>query len=222
MLRSLHISMALSGLLAGMCLAPANAQTLFLDPPRQHISNRPFAGPETMILNLMVDGGIDRAVSWGTSLSLGNDVTSPLEFVPFAGTSSPFRSTQAFFDTDFSLPFNTGDYTLNLFYLNLTPGAELGLTGTVTLGQVQVRVNSEPGYPGDADYGATVNVADLDIPSDGSAVQDSDGNNLLHSVNGASITSRPPTPEPASWLTPTFGIIGYLLLRRRTRRAAHA
>jgi len=199
------------------------AQTLYLDPPRQHLNNRPYSGVETLTLNLMVDFGIQDAVAWGTSISLGN--TSILEFVPdFGGAGIPFRSTQSFFDTDFSDYSDAGigdnDAILHLNFVNFAdPTATLGQAGQVVLGQFQVRVKGEPGYPGEAGFGGLVDLSTLGIPPFGSAVQDFDGNNLLILASGASITSRPATPEPSAWLTLLVGTgMGAYVLRRKANK----
>ncbi len=202
--------------LGAIFLPSVQAQTLYLDPPRQHIANRPYNGVETLTLSLMVDFGIQDSVAWGTTLTLDN--TSILEFVPdFGGVGVPFRSTQSFFDTDFS------DYSNSILHLNFAnfadPLATLGQAGQVMLGQFQVRVKGEPGYPGNTGYGGSVTLGELGIPPFGSAVQDMDGNNLLILASGALITSRPPTPEPSAWLTFFVGTgMGMLVLRRKANK----
>ena len=204
-------------------ISEVKSQTLLIDPPRKHLDNRPFNGIETHTISLMVDFGIERAVAWGTDITLAN--TSILEFVPdFGGTGVPFKSTQSFFETDFSdysdAPIGDGDAILHLNYMNFSdPTSVFGKTGLVTLGQFQVRVKGEPNYPEGANFGGLISLSGLDIPPDGSAVQDSDGNNLLLAVNNGVITSRPPTPEPSAWLTILSGVgIGTLMLRRKQRR----
>jgi hypothetical protein len=224
---------ALAGIGLGAALtstAAVQAQTLFLDPPRRHLTNRPYNGVETLTINLMVDFGIERAVGWGTDIALGN--TQYIEFVPdFGGAGKPFLSTQSFFDTDFSDYSDAGigdnDAILHLTFVNFAdPSATFGNSGRVTLGQFQVRIKGEPGYP---DFNlvndpnapfwrdTSITLSPLGIPPDGSAVQDIDGNNLLVAASGAVITSRPPTPEPAAWLTMAMGVGGMLFLRRRAR-----
>jgi hypothetical protein len=216
-------------LLAGCPAQNAGAQTLYIDPPRTHVSTRPFTPGEILTLDLVVDGGIRTAVSWGTDLTIAD--TGTLQFVPdYGGTNRPFKSLQPFFNTDLSAPYTAGSAMLNLDFLNFTPGATLGLDGPVTLGKFQVKVLKEPGFPpGDAppngpDFwnNAVIALDSLEIPPFGSAVQDADGNNLLTAEFGTTITSRPPSPEPAGWLAMTCGIgSGLMLLRRRhTRKPA--
>jgi hypothetical protein len=216
----MYAFLALGGLCALSIRKDAQAQTLYLDPPRQHIVNRPFNGAETLTLSLMVDFGIEDAVAWGTDITLAD--TSTLEFVPdFGGPGKPFKSTQPFFDTDFSdysdADSGDGDAILHLNFLNFAdPSATFGQAGQVMLGQFQVKVKQEPGYPGDPNFGGAILLSDLGSPPFGSAVEDMDGNNLLISVGDAAITSRPSTPEPSSWITMLFGTgLGALLLRRR-------
>jgi hypothetical protein len=210
-------------LLTLMSAKDVQSQTLSIDPPRQHIANRPFNGVETLTLNLVVDFGIQDAVAWGTDITLAD--TATLEFVPdFGGAGTPFKSTQPFFDTDFSdysdAGVGDGDAILHLNFLNFAdPDATFGQAGRVTLGQFQVRVKQEPNYPGDANFGGAILLSDLGSPPFGTAVQDMDGNNLLISVGSAAITSRPPTPEPSAWLTMLLGTsIGALLLRRKAAK----
>jgi hypothetical protein len=195
----------------------SGAQSLFINPPRQHIANRPWNGVETLTLNLVVDSGIASSVAWGTTIALAD--TNTLQFVQdFGGADKPFRSLQPFFDTDLSDPYAANSGTLSLFYTNLTPGATLDREGFVTLGQFQVRVLREPNYPDDIPFGGRINLAALEAPPFGSAVLDELGNNLIVGVSGASVTSRPPTPEPSAWLTMLSGAtIGLLMLRRRRR-----
>jgi hypothetical protein len=204
------------GLLA-FAASVSNAQSLYITPPRQHIANRPFSGVETLTLDLVVDGGIGSAVAWGTQITLVD--TSTLRFVPnFGGTNMPFRSTQSFFDMDLSDAWTPGSGSLSLNFANFTPGEVLGSNGMVTLGQFQVQVLQEPNYPSDFPFGGRIELASLDVPPFGSAVQDEFGNNLLDAAFGASITSRPPTPEPSTWLTMICGAgVGLLMLRRKRK-----
>ena len=105
-----------SKLLPRLCFLPlaaaagtgnAEAQTtLRFDPPRTHVANRPYQTPnvgnnfDLLTLNLIADGGVSTAVSWGTTVHIAN--TNVLEFADFAGTSSPFKSSQPFFNQNFS------------------------------------------------------------------------------------------------------------------------
>jgi hypothetical protein len=211
--------------LAAACVSAgsAQAQTLFLNPPRTHVSTRsPFVPNEILTLDLMVDGNVGSAVSWGTDITLDNP--GYLQFVPnYGGTNQPFQPLNSFFDvnTSFSPAFTPGDTTLHLDYTNFTPGAILGTDGPVTLGEFQVQVLADPGYPSDSAgwNNGLIDLSALDSPPAGSAVQDADGNNLLLGVQGAVITSRPPSPEPAGWLAMTGGTALLLLqIRRRARR----
>jgi hypothetical protein len=208
---------------ACVCAGSAQAQTLLLTPPRAHVSTRnPFVPNEILTLDLMVDGNVGSAVSWGTDIILDNP--GYLQFVSdYGGPNQPFKPLNAFFDvnTSFSPAFTPGDTALHLDYTNFTPGAVLGTDGPVTLGEFQVRVLADPGYPDDyAGWNnGLIELSALDSPPAGSAVQDADGNNLLIGVEGAAITSRPPSPEPAGWLAMTSGTALLLLqIRRRARR----
>jgi hypothetical protein len=191
------------------------AQTLYIDPPHRHIANRPWNGVEILTLSLMVDGGIASSVAWGTTITLAD--TNTLQFVQnFGGAGKPFRSTNPFFERDLSPQYAANSGTLSLNFVNFTPGATLGDDDLVTLGQFQVRVLQEPNYPDDFPFGGRINLAGLEVPPFGSAVQDEFGNNLLVAAFGASVTSRPPTPEPSTWLTMISGItMGLLILHRR-------
>lgn len=195
------------------------AQTLFLTPPRQHLANRPYSTPETLTLSLMVDFGMERAVSWGTDITLGS--TSILEFVPdFGGAGKPFKSTQSYFNLDYSdysdAGIADGDAILHLSFLNLPPTGTFGQSGQVMLGQFQVKVKGEPNFPGDANFAGHVSLSPLGIPPEGSAVQDEFGNNLLQAASGAVLTSRPPSPEPSTWITMVCGVgMGWVMMRRR-------
>jgi hypothetical protein len=197
----------------------SGAQSLYITPPRQHIANRPWNGVETLTLSLMVDSGIASAVAWGTTITLPD--TSTLQFVQdFGGAGQPFRPADPFFDTNLSDPYAANSGTLALTFANFTPGATLGNNGLVTLGQFQVRVLKEPNYPNDIPFGGRITLDSiLGAPPFGSGVFDELGNNLILGAYGAAITSRPPTPEPAAWLTMGSGIaMGLLCLRRRGRR----
>lgn len=209
---------ALGGLAGWMALWPvvSHAQSLYIDPPRQHIVNRPWNGVETLTFNLLVDGGIASSIAWGTTITLQD--TTTLQFVQdFGGAGKPFKSTQPFFDTNLSASYVANSGTLPLFFANFTPDTTLGNSGLVTLGQFQVRVLKEPNYP-EAFFGGRITLDSLlDAPPFGSAVLDELGNNLIVGAYGAAITSRPPTPEPSAWLTMLSGMgIGLLFLRRRT------
>lgn len=218
--KPIFCGMALS--LLTLTSGAAQAQTLFLNPPRFHLNNRPFNGTETHTISLIVDFGMERAVSWGTDISLGS--TSLLEFVPdFGGAGKPFKSTQSFFGADYSdysdAGIADGDAILHLNFLNLPPNGEFGQTGRVTLGQFQVRVKAEQNYPENANFGGYVNLSPLGSPPFGSAVEDIDGNNLLVAANGAVITSRPPSPEPSTWITMVCGVgMGWAMIRRRSQK----
>jgi hypothetical protein len=207
---------ALPGLLAFVAAA-SGAQSLYINPPHQHIASRPWNGVETLTLSLIVDGGIASAVAWGTTITLMD--TDTLRFMPnFGGTGKPFKSTNPFFDTNLSDPYVANSGTLSLNYVNFTPGAVLGNDGPVTLGQFQVQVLREPNYPDDFPFGGRITLAGLEVPPFGSAVQDAFGNNLLDVAFGASVTSRPPSPEPSTWLTMIIGAgTGILMLRRRRK-----
>ena len=211
----------------------AGAQTtLRLGPPRTHVANRPYQAPgaannfDLLTLNLIADGGIQTAVSWGTTLHLAN--TSVLEFADFAGTSSPFKSSQPYFNQNFSPTFSAGSATLNLSFFNFNSSASLNISGPVILGQVQIQVLKEPGFPDypDSVYpvawtNAVISLAAPGIPPNGSAIQDQYGNNLVNAVGGATITSKAVTPEPSAWLTLTTGFLfGLFLYRRKNRRIA--
>lgn len=209
---------ALIGMLA---LSPvvSGAQSLYITPPHQHIANRPYNGVETLTLSLVVDGGIASSVAWGTTITLVD--TSTLQFVQnFGGAGQPFLPTESFFDTDLSDPYAANSGILSLTFANFTPGATLGNNGQVILGQFQVRVLKEPNYPEAGSFGGRITLDSLlDAPPFGSGVFDELGNNLILGAYGATITSRPPTPEPAAWLTMGSGVgIGLLFLRRRSRR----
>ena len=209
-----------SALLSLLALVPlsANAQTLYINPPRQHITNRPWNGVETFTLSLMVDGGIASSVAWGTTITLMD--TSTLQFVQtYGGTGKPFKTTNSFFDRDLSPQYAANSGTLALNFVNFTPDATLGNNGFVKLGEFQVRVLKEPNFPDDFPFGGRINLAGLEVPPFGSAVQDAFGNNLLDAAFGASIASRPPSPEPSTWVTMVSGTgIGWLMLRRRSKK----
>ncbi len=212
--------LALRGILGLLAFLPvvSRAQSLFINPPHQHIVNRPYNGVETLTLSLVVDSGIADSVAWGTTITLTD--TQTLRFVPdFGGAGKPFRSLQPFFDTDLSDPYTANSGTLPLFFSNFTPGATLSNDGFVTLGQFQVQVLREPNYPGDLPFGGRIELAALEAPPFGSGVLDELGNNLIVNASGATITSRPPSPEPSTWLTMATGVgIGLLFLRRRGRK----
>lgn len=184
-------------------------QTMFLTPPRVSPSNA--EGP--VILDLAVDFGVGDAVSWGTTLTLLGG--APLQFVNFSDNGLPFRSTNSFFDTDFSDYSQAGAGRLDLLFYNFTAGATLGDNGYVTLGQVQIQRTDFIDY-----HTTTPNVllSGLDIPPLGSAVMDENGNNLLALINGAIITSNPPTPEPSAVVFLAAGSLSVLSLRRRRSR----
>ena len=216
------IRIAVGTLLGGTMLLPvvSNAQSLYIDPPHQHIAHRPYNGVETLTLNLIVDGGIANAVAWGTSITLAD--TTTLQFVTdFGGTGKPFKSSQPYFDTDLSDPFVANSNTLSLNFANFSPGTKFNRNGLVTLGQFQVQVLKEPNYPNDSNFGGLLSVLGLDVPPFGTAVQDDMGNNLLHYAFGATITSRPPTPEPSAWMMLLSGVaVGGLFFHRRVRNQA--
>ena len=205
----------------------AQTQVLSLASPR--LSGRTN---DILTFSLVVDGGVGTAVAWGTDISFANNTvmvgnfTLPvLAFVPdFGGTNQPFKSTQPFFDTDLSDQSDFANGNLHLYFANFTPGAILGTNDKVTLGQFQVQIQNTPG-PCDTDPTVDCNAADivlspLGIPPDGSAVQDEDGNNLLQGISGARVTKRPPSPEPAGWLTMLAGTgIGLLALRRKSNKS---
>lgn len=209
---------ALPGVLA---LVPvmSGAQSLYITPPRQHIANRPFSGVETLTLSLIVDGGIASSVAWGTTITLTD--TGTLQFVQdFGGAGQPFRPAASFFNTDMSDPYSANSGTLALTYANFTPGAMLGDNGQITLGQFQVRVLREPNYPENGNFGGRITLDPLlDAPPFGSGVFDELGNNLIVGAYGAAITSRPPSPEPSTWVTMASGtLMGMFWLRRRGRK----
>jgi hypothetical protein len=207
------VAFALMGLLTFLPIT-AHAQSLYIDPPHQHIANRPWNGVEILTLTLSVDGGIASSVAWGTTITLAD--TNTLQFVQnFGGNGKPFHSTNSFFDRDLSPLYAANSGTLSLNFVNFTPGATLGHDGPVTLGQFQVRVLQEPNFRDDFPFGGRINLAGLEVPPFGSAVQDEFGNNLLDAAFGASVSSRPPSPEPSSWLVMVGGIGMCLMLRRR-------
>lgn len=211
---------AICGITGLLALLPtgSHAQSLYIDPPRQHITNRPWNGVETLTISLIVDGGIASSVAWGTTITLQD--TATLQFVQdFGGAGKPFRSLQPFFDTDLSDPYAANSGTLPLFFASFTPETTLGNNGLITLGQFQVRVLREPNYPENGNFGGRITLDPLlDAPPFGSGVLDELGNNLIVGAYGAAVTSRPPTPEPSAWLTMASGAgMGLLLLRRRRR-----
>ena len=209
------IACGIAGLLALLPVV-SGAQSLYINPPHQHLLNRPWNGVETLTLSLIVDGGIASSVSWGTTITLAD--TSTLQFVQdFGGTGKPFLSTLPFFDTDLSDPYAANSGAISLNFANFTPGATLGNNGPVILGQFQVRVLKEPNYPSDASFGGRITLDSLlDAPPFGSGVFDELGNNLIVSASGGNITSRPPSPEPSSWLAMGTGtLMGAFWLRRR-------
>jgi hypothetical protein len=211
-------------LLSGAALA----QTLLLTPPRTSgLKNQVFT------FDLIADGGIGAAVTWGTDITLENNTvvvngqTVPvLQFVPnYGGTNRPFLPMQPFFDRDFSDQSHFANGVLHLEYANFgPPDAVLGINGQVVLGEFQVKMLNTPG-PCGTDPNVPCNAAQIDLsalgfPPNGSAVQDVDGNNLLTAVGSAIITTRPPSPEPAGWLTLAGGTgLGLLWLRRRRARS---
>ncbi len=205
--RKIHLIGGSALALLGMGIG-ANAQVLQFTPPRASDNTN-----HLITFSLTVDRGAAPAVAWGTDLTLADPST--LQFVSdFGGAGKPFLSTQPFFDLDLSSAFTPGSATLNLNFLNSVSGLTLGGTGSVVLGQFQVRVLKDPGLSG-----SVISIADLATPPLGSALEDADGNNLLVGVSSGLVTQKFPSPEPEGWLAMASGsaMSLYLLRRKRSR-----
>jgi hypothetical protein len=185
-------------------------------------------------LGVVVTGNIGSAVGWGTISALSDPLN--MSYVPdYSGTGLPYRSLEPFFDFDFTDTSATSNGLLGFNFLNSSPGATYGFSGTATLAEFQVLLNANT----PSNTLLTISLAPLGIPPLGSAVQDENGNNLLQPTDpnapldnvataylivnsGAdwviSLTPPATVPEPAGWLGLLAGTTGgAVLLRRRSR-----
>ena len=207
----------------------AQAQHLLLaSPAASGLINDPIT------FEIVADGHIGGAVAWGTTIALSDPLH--LTYQPnFDGKGDPYRSLQPFFDMDFSDTSALGNGQLKLNFLNTTPGQNFGYNGIAPLAEFQAVLGSglSPGTD------LTVTLAQLGIPPDGTAVQDSSANNILlpsdpaHPSNNVSTAhiligggnghplfweiGGAAVPEPTGWLSllsVATGVCGGVFLRR--------